>query len=178
MIAVPDDFHVPLASQALRAGKHVLVEKPLAPTSREGEELRKVVHQTGLKCQVGCMKRHDPGVAWARRFVQEEVGDVLSVSGWYCDTLFRPAMQDAILPPIASSAGSIRPATNPKADKRHYSLVTHAAHLFDNLRYLGGDVMAVTARLASYLPQSLVRISIPYSSAFSLSSVPGKGAIA
>src|SRR3989442_15323926 len=35
LIAVPDEFHLPLARQALEARKHVLVEKPLAVNSEE-----------------------------------------------------------------------------------------------------------------------------------------------
>jgi predicted dehydrogenase len=146
LIAVPDTFHVPLASQALTAGKHVLVEKPLGINSAECQALLQMVQRTGLKLQIGAMKRHDPGMAFARRFVQERLGPILSVSGWYCDTLFRPAFQETLLPPIASSQNAIRPSGDPKADKQHYSLVTHGAHLFDNLRYLGGPISGVTVR--------------------------------
>lgn len=153
LIAVSDPFHVPLAVQALQAGKHVLVEKPLAVSVAEGQQLLDVLRASGLKLQVGSMKRYDPGIAFARQFIQERLGQVLSVSGWYCDTLFRPALQETLLPPLLNSRQAIRPVTDPKADKQHYSLVTHGAHLFDNLRYLGGALTAVTARLAEKFNQ-------------------------
>jgi len=39
VIATPNDTHVPIAARALRAGKHVVVEKPIAPTLDEAREL-------------------------------------------------------------------------------------------------------------------------------------------
>ena len=39
VVATPNDTHVSIAAMALRAGKHVVVEKPLAPTLRESREL-------------------------------------------------------------------------------------------------------------------------------------------
>jgi predicted dehydrogenase len=146
LIAVADAFHVPLAVQAVAAGKHVLVEKPLGTNSAECCELLREVRRTGLKLQVGAMKRHDPGIAFAHRFVQERLGPILSVSGWYCDTLFRPALQETLLPPTATSRSAVRPSADPKTDHEHYSLVTHGAHLFDNLRYLGGSISSLAAR--------------------------------
>jgi predicted dehydrogenase len=148
LIAVPDAFHVPLAMQALEAGKHVLVEKPLGTTAAECLPLVELVQRTGLKLQVGAMKRHDPGIAAARQFVEEELGEVLSVSGWYCDTVFRPALQETLLPSVVRSKQKVAPRADPKADKRHYSLVTHGAHLFDNLWHLGGHISAITVRWA------------------------------
>lgn len=148
LIAVPDAFHVPLATAALRAGKHVLVEKPLGANSAECRELAQLVKQTSLKLQVGSMKRYDPGLAFAHQFVRERLGGILSISGWYRDTLFRSGLQESLLPPLLSSNQYIKAAGNPKADKQDYSLVTHGAHLFDNFSYLGGRVTAVTVQMA------------------------------
>ena len=148
LIAVPDVFHVPLTMDALRAGKHVLVEKPLGTNAQECLQLVKMVKESGLKLQVGSMKRHDPGIEFAHQFIVERMGRILSVSSWYRDTLFRPTMQEALLPKLLCSGKSIKPETDPKADKEKYSLVTHGAHLFDNLLYLGGSVSAVTTRVA------------------------------
>jgi predicted dehydrogenase len=153
LIAAADAFHVPLATRALQVGKHVLVEKPLGTTAAECESLVDLVQRTGLKLQVGSMKRHDPGIATAQRFIQGELGQVLSVSGWYCDTLFRPDLQDALLPPIVHSKRKVAPRVDPKADTRHYSLVTHGAHLLDNLRYLGGPISAVAVQCAETFGQ-------------------------
>ena len=144
IIAAPDEFHVPLAMQALDSGKHVLVEKPLGVNARECETLIEKLRQTRLKLQVGSMKRHDPGIAFSRQYIKDSLGQLLSISGWYRDTLFRPAMQETLLPPLITSKHKVKPSMDPKSDKEHYSLVTHGAHLFDNLRYLGGEIVGVT----------------------------------
>lgn len=153
LLAVPDAFHVPLAIDALRAGKHVLVEKPLGTHSAECLELLRVVRQTGLRLQVGSMKRHDPGVAFARQFVQEKLGPILSVSGLYRDTIFRQAMQETCLDPLLTSRQAVKPATDPKGNKERYNLITQGAHLFDCLRHLGGEIVAVTTQVARHAGQ-------------------------
>src|SRR5215475_7473641 len=74
VIAVADQFHVPLCRQALAAGKPVLIEKPLGVTVEECEDLRDLVVQTGLVFQVGNNRRFEPGMTAARRFIREEIG--------------------------------------------------------------------------------------------------------
>ena len=66
ILAVADQFHVPMAIKALEVGKHVLVEKPMGVTVEECEELRDVARATGLVVQVGTEKRFDEGIAFAR----------------------------------------------------------------------------------------------------------------
>jgi predicted dehydrogenase len=39
VVATPNDTHVPIAAMALKAGKHVVLEKPIAPTLQESREL-------------------------------------------------------------------------------------------------------------------------------------------
>ncbi|MET1072127.1 MAG: Gfo/Idh/MocA family oxidoreductase, partial [Umezawaea sp.] len=46
IVAAPDRFHHAIASEALAAGKHVLVEKPLASTVEEAEALADLVDRT------------------------------------------------------------------------------------------------------------------------------------
>ena len=53
IIAVADEFHVPLAIQAINAGKHVLVEKPLGTSIEECEELQCLQQGTDRILQVG-----------------------------------------------------------------------------------------------------------------------------
>src|SRR5262249_34857616 len=51
IIAVADQYHVPLSIKALVAGKHVLVEKPLGVSVEECEELRRHVFESKLVLQ-------------------------------------------------------------------------------------------------------------------------------
>jgi predicted dehydrogenase len=147
LIGVADQFHVPLALQAIRAGKHVLVEKPLGVSIEEAEELRRQVLAAKKVLQVGNNRRFDPGVAFARRFIAEELGSLLSVKVWYWDSVFRYSMTDNLQPLVQQSAAARRPEGNPKADRRRYFLLTHASHLVDTARVLGGEILSVHARL-------------------------------
>src|SRR6185436_12129312 len=94
IIGVADQFHVRLAEQALAAGKHVLVEKPLGVTVEECERLCQTVRQTGRILQVGNNRRFDPGIEFAARFVREKMGRLLALKAWYCDSTHRYTMTD------------------------------------------------------------------------------------
>ena len=147
IVAVADQFHVAMASKALAAGKHVLVEKPLGVSVEECEALRQDVQQSGKHLQVGTMKRFDPGIAFARQFIQEEIGQLLALKAWYCDSTYRYIETDNLQPIPITSANARRPAGNPKADKQRYYLLGHACHLVDTARFLGGEMVRVQARL-------------------------------
>jgi len=53
VVATPDHSHFPLAMHAMRHGKHVYVEKPLAQTFREVDLLMSAARQTGVVTQMG-----------------------------------------------------------------------------------------------------------------------------
>jgi len=57
IIAAPADLHFELAGAALRAGKHVLVEKPIAATLEQAGELAALSRAKGLVLQVGHLER-------------------------------------------------------------------------------------------------------------------------
>lgn len=147
VIATADAFHVPAAAAALKAGKHVLSEKPLGLTVEEVEDLKGVVGQSGKLLQVGHMKRFDAGLQSARAFIQDEMGELLALKAWYCDSTHRYQVTDAVQPLIIKSANAKRPSANPKADLRRYYMLAHGSHLLDTARYLGGEIVEVEARL-------------------------------
>jgi len=76
------------ASKALNAGKHVLVEKPMAANSIEAEKIVKLSEDNGLYLMVGFIERFNPGVLQIKEFVERgKVGKVVSafsrrVSRW------------------------------------------------------------------------------------------------
>jgi predicted dehydrogenase len=146
IVAAPDRFHFALATEALEAGKHVLVEKPLASTVEEAEKLVTLVARTGLALQVGAMKRHDEGIQYAKRFVQEKLGEARSFNGWYRIGDLRPGIEATLFPPVYADMSVRKAEATFKADRRRYLLATHGAHIFDTVRYLVGDVASVVAR--------------------------------
>ena len=58
-IGTPDHWHVKIAIDAMRAGKHVYCEKPLSLTIREGQQCCKVAKETGKVFQVGTQQRSE-----------------------------------------------------------------------------------------------------------------------
>lgn len=148
IIATSDAFHVPAAIRALEAGKHVLCEKPLGVSVEEVQRLAETVARSGRVLQVGHMKRFDPGIEAARDFVQTEIGQVLALKAWYCDSTHRYTNTDAVQPLPILSRNARKPAENPKADLRRYYMLAHGSHLVDVARFLCGDIVAVRARLA------------------------------
>jgi predicted dehydrogenase len=57
IVAAPAEAHHELAAAALRAGKHVLVEKPIASTLRQADELAALATDAGVVLQVGHLER-------------------------------------------------------------------------------------------------------------------------
>jgi predicted dehydrogenase len=146
IIGTADQFHVPLCRKAIAADKHVLVEKPLGVTIEECEELRENLRGKDLIFQVGHNLRFDPGISFARDFIDSQLGEIIAFCSWYCDSTFRYAMTDNLQPLVRTSASARRPEGNPKADKRRYFMLTHGSHLVDTARYLAGEITAVRAR--------------------------------
>jgi predicted dehydrogenase len=59
-IVAPTNFHFELCKKAIRKGKHVFVEKPLANTMDEARELLKLIRESNVKMQVGHVERFNP----------------------------------------------------------------------------------------------------------------------
>lgn len=148
IIATADAFHVPASLRALEAGKHVLCEKPVGVTVEECLALKAAVDKSGRVFQVGHMKRFDAGLQAAKFFIDTEMGEMIAIKAWYCDSTHRYPMTDAVQPLIVTSANAKKPSTNPKADLRRYYMLAHGCHLIDTARYFAGDIVSVQARLS------------------------------
>lgn len=61
-IVTPTLSHFECASQAVKAGKHVFIEKPMTNTPVEAKELIRLVEESGVKAQVGHVERFNPAV--------------------------------------------------------------------------------------------------------------------
>jgi 2-hydroxy-4-carboxymuconate semialdehyde hemiacetal dehydrogenase len=67
ILATPTQLHARQAIVAMRAGKHVQVEIPLADSWADAQEVDRTAHATGLVCMVGHTRRFNPSHQWIRR---------------------------------------------------------------------------------------------------------------
>ncbi|MEU9021525.1 DUF6807 family protein [Actinomadura sp. NPDC048394] len=82
VIATPIHTHAPLAVAALRAGAHVLLEKPPAPSLEEFAAVSAAVDETGLACQVGFQSLGSAAIPAARDLLGEPVRGIGVAGAW------------------------------------------------------------------------------------------------
>lgn len=77
VIATPADSHFGLVMKALDAGKHVLVEKPMARTMKEVEEIARKAEETKLVAMVGHTFLYNSAVRYLKHYIESgELGEV------------------------------------------------------------------------------------------------------
>ncbi|HEY3047931.1 MAG TPA: Gfo/Idh/MocA family oxidoreductase [Polaromonas sp.] len=130
ILATPNQLHVPQALQCVAAKVPVLLEKPIATTVAEGEQLVKVVDDTGAKVLIGHHRAHSPIMAKAKEVVDSgKLGKLVAVMG--SATFFKPDNYYADAPWRREiGAGPI---------------LLNMIHEVHNLRMLCGDIVAVQA---------------------------------
>ena len=90
-ITAPNRFHAEMSLAALKAGKHVICEKPLAMNTRETAAIVKAARSTGTVFAVNYNVRFYPAVLQLRRTVADgDLGEIIHVNGSYFqDWLFK-----------------------------------------------------------------------------------------
>jgi len=69
--ATPESTHYPMAKAALRAGKHVFLEKPIAIELTEADELISIARAGRLKLTIGYSQRFNPKFAYVQQCIAE-----------------------------------------------------------------------------------------------------------
>lgn len=93
-VATPIFLHVPQAIQALEAGKHVLVEKPVALNYAEAQELTAVADKCNCKCGVSYFRRFSPRYTMTEEMLKAgEFGQVVLIRMTYF-SWFNPTKDD------------------------------------------------------------------------------------
>jgi len=76
----PEGTHYPIARDCLKAGKHVLLEKPIAMEFWEADELIKIARDNGLKFTIGYSQRFNPKIAYAKKKIADgTLGRVVNI---------------------------------------------------------------------------------------------------
>ena len=85
LIATPDHWHAPICIEALNAGKHVYVEKPLTLKIEEGPEIVKAARVNNRTCQVGMQQRSGKHYLEAKREYVDagKLGKVTLARTWW-----------------------------------------------------------------------------------------------
>ena len=79
-VVVPTSLHYQVAKDILEQGCHVLVEKPIASTIEEAEDLVSLADRLGLKLMVGHIERFNPAIVeLKRRLSENELGKIFQV---------------------------------------------------------------------------------------------------
>ncbi|MFI6477603.1 Gfo/Idh/MocA family protein [Nonomuraea sp. NPDC050663] len=126
-ICSPGATHAPIALAALRAGKHVLCEKPLANTVEEAEAMAEAAASAPGQAMVGFNFRRLPAVVAARELVAG-MGRIRHVRGSY--------LNDMLADPAAPMAWRLR------ADEAGSgALGDLASHAVDLAQHLAGDLI-------------------------------------
>ncbi len=123
VVATPDQTHLEMSSAFLRAGKHVLCEKPMALTMEECMEMMQVEAETGKILMVGQIGRCAPGFCLAKKLVAEgRIGELYFVESEY-----------------AHDYSKIPGAANWRLDPNRHAIIGGGCHAIDLLRWIAGD---------------------------------------
>jgi myo-inositol 2-dehydrogenase/D-chiro-inositol 1-dehydrogenase/scyllo-inositol 2-dehydrogenase (NAD+) len=80
IVVTPTKFHHNIVTEAARAGKHILCEKPMAMSREECQRMIDAAQENKVKLQIGFMRRFDANFRRAKEIVDSgEIGEVVSV---------------------------------------------------------------------------------------------------
>jgi predicted dehydrogenase len=138
--AGPNDLHAEPTLAALRAGKHVLCEKPLGRTAPESHELWQAAVAAGVVHMCGFNYRFVPAIRLARELIGAgEIGTVHSFRGSY--------LQDWLADPESPYVWRL--------DRQRAgsgALGDIGAHVVDLSRFLVGEISAVSGSVRTVVP--------------------------
>ena len=93
-VCVPTSHHLRVALDVIKAGKHLLVEKPLAPTVKEARDIVAAAKDADVTLAVGHVERHNPVVSVIKRGLDAgQYGDLITIAGRRVSS-FPPRIRD------------------------------------------------------------------------------------
>ena len=131
-ICLPHSLHAEVAIAAAQAGKHVLVEKPMACSMAECGAMVAAAEQASVTLMVGQVQRYMPSYRGVRRLVESgELGSIRAVRFDSMQNLAESLPASHWLYDAALAGGGI--------------VISVSVHRIDLVRYFVGDVRQVTA---------------------------------
>jgi 1,5-anhydro-D-fructose reductase (1,5-anhydro-D-mannitol-forming) len=161
-ISSPNFLHAPYTKMAAEAGKHILVEKPMALNVKDALEMVHVCRHNGVKLGVGFQLRHHPGHRKVRELIQEGIlGRITLVQGQF----FYPDPWGVVELPGRTELSEWW--DKPEMVGWSYSIMGMGIHIIDLLQFLSGnpivEVAAMTnGQTASQLLDDIAAIALRF----------------
>ena len=128
--ALPNYLHAPVTIQMLKAGKHVLCEKPMALSVNECEEMIDTAKKTGYKLMIAHMWRFDREIIWLRNVVKSgKLGEI-----------FKTKSHEVLIYDIFGEDPSTKSWFVNKSLAGGGAMTDVGIHSFDTLRFVLGDI--------------------------------------
>jgi predicted dehydrogenase len=138
-VATPNDTHYEIAWTAMKNGKHVYCEKPLAVTLNDANKLAALARRTGLRTQVGFNYLCNPVVREMQNIIQSgQIGSIVAFRGVHAESYY--SSPDAV--------GDFRifgPGGGVLADL--------GSHILALAEFLLGDIVRVRGELTQIYPE-------------------------
>lgn len=128
-LPLPDQVHNEITIAALRAGKHVLCEKPMALNLDECKEMVRVAQECGKQLMVGQIGRYTPAFVKAKELVDAgEIGDIMFIESEY-----------------AHDYSKIGGAGGWRVTPERHPILGGGCHAIDLIRMIAGNPIEVAA---------------------------------
>lgn len=129
-VCTPNNMHSVIAIDALRAGKHVLCEKPAARIYSEALEMQKVQHETGKVLNIGVVNRFNDSVNRIKQYIDSgKLGEVYQVYASFRAHRSIPGLGGAFTTKAIAGGGA---------------LIDWGVHYLDIVMYCCGDPKPLT----------------------------------
>lgn len=135
-ICTPNDVHASITIECLRAGKHVLCEKPAARTYEEALEMQKVQHETGKVLNIGVVNRFNTSVNLIKKMIENgELGELYHIYASFRAHRSIPGLGGAFTTKSIAGGGA---------------LIDWGVHFLDIVMYCAGDPQPRTVSGQAY----------------------------
>lgn len=147
-VCTPTDTHLPLSLDAIRAGKHVLSEKPLAHDARDAFRAAEEARRAKVRTKLGFTFRYSPAIRQIQRWIEDgTLGEVFHVHGLEQNSQFLDPTYPLRQVPSGADFTALIPS----------SVVGYGSHLLDLVRWCAGEYKSVIGSMRNFVPERLVR---------------------
>ena len=159
VVATPTFTHHAIAAELIRSGVHVLVEKPIAPTSREADDLVQLARKGHVVLQVGHVERFNPGlVSVESRLREPKFIEARRQSGYTFRSTDVGVVLDLMIHDIDVALSLVKSPVI-SVDALGASVMgDHEDMVSARLKFANGAVANLTASRVSYAPTRTMQI--------------------